>query len=119
MNQKTNAPVEFVAMGYCSNDYLCRVPQIPIDHKVEIIEHQIQGGGPAADAAVAAARLGLRTMFVTSVGNDDGGKRILADLAREGIDISRIPVREGCGSPMAYCWIDSDGKRSVMPVTFA
>ena len=113
MNQKTNAPVEFVAMGYCSNDYLCRVPQIPIDHKVEIIEHQIQGGGPAADAAVAAARLGLRTMFVTSVGNDDGGKRILADLAREGIDTSRIPVREGCGSPMAYCWIDSDGKRSV------
>lgn len=113
MNQKTNAPVEFVAMGYCSNDYLCRVPQIPIDHKVEIIEHQIQGGGPAADAVVAAARLGLRTMFVTSVGNDDGGKRILADLAREGIDTSRIPVREGCGSPMAYCWIDSDGKRSV------
>ena len=105
MNQKTNAPVEFVAMGYCSNDYLCRVPQIPIDHKVEIIEHQIQGGGPAADAAVAAARLGLRTMFVTSVGNDDGGKRILADLAREGIDISRIPTASaawhgpttGCG----------------------
>ena len=63
--------------------------------------------------AATAARLGLRTMFVTSVGNDDGGKRILADLAREGIDISRIPVREGCGSPMAYCWIDSDGKRSV------
>ena len=57
MNQKTNAPVEFVAMGYCSNDYLCRVPQIPIDHKVEIIEHQIQGGGPAADAMHRRHRL--------------------------------------------------------------
>ena len=56
MNQNPNPPVEFVVMGYCSNDYLCRVPQIPIDHKVEITEHQIQGGGPAADAAVAAAR---------------------------------------------------------------
>lgn len=67
MEMSPQAP-EFIALGYCSNDHLCRVPSIPIDHKVEIIEHQIQGGGPAADAAVAAARLGLRTMFLTSVG---------------------------------------------------
>ena len=112
MEMSPQAP-EFIALGYCSNDHLCRVPSIPIDHKVEIIEHQIQGGGPAADAAVAAARLGLRTMFLTSVGADAEGKRILADLETEGIDVSGIPVRPDCGSPFANCWVDAEGKRSV------
>ncbi len=112
MEIQQNVP-EFVALGYCSNDHLCRVPSIPIDHKVEIIEHQIQGGGPAADAAVAAARLGLATMFLTSVGDDAEGRKILADLEAEKIDISGIPVRSGCGSPFANCWVDAEGRRSV------
>lgn len=104
---------EFISLGYCSNDHLCRLPEIPIDHKVEMIEHEIQGGGPAADAAVAAARLGLSTLFATSIGDDDDGRRILRDLEAEGIDTSRIAVRPGCGSPISYCWIDAAGKRSV------
>lgn len=104
---------EIISLGYCSNDFLCRVPEIPIDHKVEIIEHEIQGGGPAADVAVAVARLGLSVLFVTSIGDDDNGQRIIQDLKKEGIDTSRIAVRAGCNSPISYCWIDSAGKRSV------
>lgn len=52
-----NTP-EFVALGYCSNDHLCRIPEIPGDGKIEMTEYRIQGGGPAGDAAVGAARLG-------------------------------------------------------------
>ena len=39
--------IAFVGLGYCSNDYLCRVPEIPLDHKIEALEHLTQGGGPA------------------------------------------------------------------------
>ncbi len=106
-------PIEFVALGYCSNDYLCRIPEIPIDSKVEIIERMVQGGGPAGDAAVGAARLGLRAAFVSSVGNDMEGEIILADFAAEQVDTSAIAVRKDGSSPVAYCWITPDGKRSV------
>ncbi len=107
-----NSP-EFVALGYCSNDHLCRIPEIPIDSKVEMTEHMIQGGGPAGDAAVGAARLGLRAAFVTSIGDDMEGEIILADFQRENVDTSAIKVRRGGSSPIAYCWITPDGKRSV------
>ena len=55
-------------IGYCGMDYLCVLPHIPHDDKVEIVESLIQGGGPAATAIVAAARLGADTAFCVVVG---------------------------------------------------
>ena len=110
-NQKN---IDFVGLGFCSNDYLSLLPEIPLDHKVQILEHLIQGGGPAATATVAAARLGVRTAFISMVGDDDAGNRILADLETEGIDTSAMIRRPGSTSPVAYCWIDQPtGKRSI------
>ena len=40
-----SSDIEFIGLGYCSNDYLCRVSEIPLDHKVEALEHLTQGGG--------------------------------------------------------------------------
>jgi len=45
-----------IGIGYCGMDYLCILPHIPLDDKVEIAESLIQGGGPAVTAIVAAAR---------------------------------------------------------------
>ncbi len=104
---------EFIALGYCSNDHLCRIAEIPVDSKIEITEHRIQGGGPAGDAAVGAARLGLNVAFVSSIGEDMDGCRILADFAAENVDTSAVRVRKGGKSPLAYCWVTPDGKRSV------
>ena len=104
---------QFIALGYCSNDHLCRIPEIPVDGKIEMTEHKIQGGGPAADAAVGAARLGLEAAFVTSLGDDPDGRLILADFAADNVDTSAIKIRKGAGSPIAYCWITPDGGRSV------
>ncbi len=112
MKQGASHPA-FLALGYCSNDHLCRLPEIPIDHKVEIIEHEVQGGGPAGGAAVCAARLGLASGYIASIGDDDDGRRILADFSAEGVDTSGVVVRRGGRSPIAYCWITPDGKRSV------
>ncbi len=52
----------------------------------------VPGVGNAANAAVAAARLGVSAGFVSNVGNDRFGKEILATFAREGVDTSTIAV---------------------------
>src|ERR1035437_5554996 len=51
--------------------------------------------GNAANAAVAAARLGLSSGFVSNVGNDQFGKDILETFAREGVDARYIAVNDG------------------------
>jgi ribokinase len=103
-----------VGLGYCGMDYLCLVPRIPHDDKVQIIETLEQGGGPAATAISAAARLGAKTSFISAVGDDSRGELILKGLALEGIDTTGIKLRLGGQSPVAFCWIDENtGKRSI------
>lgn len=55
----------------------------------------IAGVGNAANAAVAAARLGLSSGFVSNVGHDRAGEEILATFTREGIDTRYVAVNEG------------------------
>jgi len=106
--------IEFVGLGFCSNDYLALLPEIPIDGKVQMLKHLVQGGGPAATSTVAAARLGLRSAFIGTVGDDEPGKWILRDFEAENVSTKGMAVRRGRMSPIAYCWIDAPtGKRSV------
>ncbi len=50
----------------------------------------VLGVGNAANAAVAAARLGLSSGFVSNIGTDRYGDDIMATFAREGLDTSFI-----------------------------
>lgn len=105
---------DFVGLGFCSNDYLALLPEIPIDNKVQMLRHLVQGGGPAATAAVAAARLGVSSAFIGVTGDDEPGKWILRDFEAEKVSTEGMVIRKGHTSAIAYCWIDSPtGKRSV------
>lgn len=108
------AQADYVGLGFCSNDFLALLPRIPLDDKVQIQEHLVQGGGPAATSTVAAARLGLSAAFIGVVGDDAPGQWILRDFAAENVATDGVVVRHGKASAIAYCWIDAPtGKRSV------
>ncbi|MFA5204151.1 MAG: PfkB family carbohydrate kinase [Lentisphaeria bacterium] len=95
-------------------DYLCIIPHIPVDDKVQARETLEQGGGPAATAICAVARLGAKTSFISAVGDDFRGQAILKALAKEGVDSSNVKLRLGAESPVAFCWIqENTGKRSI------
>ncbi|MDD5728942.1 MAG: PfkB family carbohydrate kinase [Victivallales bacterium] len=104
-----------LGLGYCSMDYLCVVPRIPLDDKVQAEQTLEQGGGPAATAIYAAARLGAKTAFIGTVGDDQRGQVILRDLALAGIDTTGIRLRLGAESSVTFCWIQADtGQRSIV-----
>ena len=50
----------------------------------------VAAGGNAANAAVACARLGLRTALVAYVGDDPHGREAVAALRAEGVDASLV-----------------------------
>ena len=55
----------------------------------------VAGVGNAANAAVAAARLGLSSGFVSNVGRDRYGEEVLAALTKENVDSTYIKVNDG------------------------
>ena len=70
-------------------------------------------GGKGANQAVAAARLGGSVRMVGCVGNDDFGARLLAALAREGVDSSGVRAVEDVPTGLAMITVDGAGENII------
>jgi ribokinase len=70
------------------------------------------GGGKSANQAVAAARLGAAVAFVGAVGSDEMGDGAVAELAREGIDVSRV-ARVDAPTGVALIVVDAAGENQI------
>ncbi|UKA64550.1 PfkB family carbohydrate kinase [Arthrobacter sp. FW306-04-A] len=80
-----------VFIGTATTDTIALVEDYPgPDSRTVAEDLVIAGGGPAATAAVAAARTGARTAFIGTVGTDSDGERIVADLEAESVDVSAV-----------------------------
>jgi sulfofructose kinase len=72
------------------------------------------GGGIAANAAVAIARQGGRSLLVTRLGDDDVGRIILDAVAAEGVDVTLSRRFEGLRSPLSCILVDRAGERLIV-----
>lgn len=70
-------------------------------------------GGKGANQAVACARLGADVTFVTALGADTYAPALLSDFAADGIDTSRIMLRTGVNTGLAFILIDSTGENNI------
>lgn len=70
------------------------------------------GGGPAANAAVAVARLGGVPRLITALGTDAIGDEIVAELTTHGVDCS-FARRVDAPSPLSAVVIDPEGDRTI------
>ena len=80
-------------MGVITVDTIALVDQYPQEDE-RVVAQQISraGGGPAAVAAVALSRLGIRSAIVGTIGNDADGKEVLRIFEKEGVDTSGVSI---------------------------
>jgi sulfofructose kinase len=103
-----------LTLGMSALDAIYRVPAIPATPtKVLATGYTECGGGMAASASVAVARLGGRASYWGRLGDDDLGTRILKELSDEGVDVSTVRRIEGRVSPSAAILVDDYGERLV------
>lgn len=72
------------------------------------------GGGPAATAAVAAAKLGAEVDFIGRVGDDDTGKSVLSELESLGVKTRYTRVFSGARSSHSGVFVDAHGERMIV-----
>lgn len=69
----------------------------------------VPGVGNAANAAVAAARLGLSSGFVSNIGKDRYGEETLAAFTKERVDTKYVAVNEALSTNHHYVlWYESE-----------
>jgi sulfofructose kinase len=82
-----------VCVGVITIDTIALVDKYPSeDERVLANEISRAGGGPAAVAAVALSRLGIKSAIVGTNGDDADGKEVLRIFAQEGVDTSGISI---------------------------
>ncbi len=85
--------VQAVCAGVITIDTIALVDKYPgEDERVIANEISRAGGGPAAVAAVALSRLGIKSAVVGTIGDDADGREVLKIFAKEGVDTSGISI---------------------------
>lgn len=68
-------------------------------------------GGEAVNESMAAAKLGMKTGILTSLGEDEAGEMIIAGLKRCGVDTSLIIRSAQHPTPVTTMFVREDGTR--------
>ena len=123
MQNETNAQIDFLAIGDIVTDAFIRVTDAVVKadpdgsnpllcfkygDKVpyESME-EIKAVGNSANAAVAAARLGLKSALLAHVGHDLQGAACLEELKKNNVDTQYVGVNEGFATNYHYVlWYD-------------
>lgn len=112
--QKCPAMARILCLGMSALDAIYRVPAIPSTPTKVLASGFIEcGGGMAANASVAVARLGGQASYWGRLGADDRGTRILHELSGEGVDVSTVRRVPGAASPADAILVDDAGERLV------
>jgi sulfofructose kinase len=82
--------------------------------KYQARHYQETGGGPAATAAVAIARLGGDVDFIGRTGDDDCGNALLAELQGYGVNIQHCRQFAGARSSQSAILVDNQGERVII-----
>jgi sugar/nucleoside kinase (ribokinase family) len=105
-------PPVVLCAGIAVLDFVFRVDRFPTaDTKSPMREFTITGGGCAANAAIAVARLGGVARFAGPLGDDEHSARILGGLAVERVDTDGVARIPGAESSVSGIFVDAAGER--------
>src|SRR5712692_9752852 len=107
---------DVVGVGLNATDTLLIVPHFPAyAGKVPFQEEVLSPGGQVASAMVTCARLGLRTKYIGTLGDDERGRIQMESLRAENTNLDHVQLRPGCNNQSAYIIIDrTTGERTVL-----
>lgn len=109
-----NRRARVLCLGHAAHDLIYRVRSIPAQPvKVLATGFTECGGGMAANAAVAVARLDGYVEYWGRVADDALGHRILAELEAEGVDVQAARRVPGCRSPCTSILVSDRGERLI------
>ena len=102
-------------VGLAVLDLVFGVPTRPDrGRKVFADSMAIVGGGPAANAAVAVARLDGSARFIGRLGDDAIGDTIVEEFAQWGVDATGVRRISSIPSPVSSIIVEADGERTIV-----
>ncbi|WP_432773205.1 ribokinase [Francisella salimarina] len=103
-----------VVVGSANRDLVVKVDQLAQKGQTIISQNYEEFcGGKGANQAVAARRLGETVTFITNLGKDSFGYRLLEFYKKEGLDSSTINQDFGSNTGLAFICVDNQGQNII------
>ena len=107
--------IRIACVGITVMDRLYYVGDLPTEGgKYVANNYREVGGGPAATAAVAAAKLGAKVDFIGRVGDDDTGTSLLQELESFGVNTRYTKRFTNARSSQSAIVVDARGERIIV-----
>ncbi|MEO0497392.1 MAG: PfkB family carbohydrate kinase [Pseudomonadota bacterium] len=102
-------------VGVAVVDFLLTVDAFPdAAEKYRANDGFVTGGGNAANAAAAVAKLGGTAMLAARTGDDMISDLVLASLEQDGIDVAHTRRFAGCRGSFSSVLVDALGERQIV-----
>jgi sulfofructose kinase len=106
---------QVLCVGHAVQDYVFNVAVLPTQaEKYRATGFTTVGGGPAATAAVAIARLGGVALLAARVGDDPVATTIEQELRGYGVDCQWLRRFGGRQSSLSAVFVDATGERMIV-----
>ncbi|WP_151446174.1 sugar kinase [Lacisediminimonas profundi] len=107
--------IHVVCVGNSTLDRVWLVDQLPVGGgKFRAHDYLELGGGMAANAAVAVARLGGAASYWGRNGNDTAGHTMREELSGYKVDVAQFRLVDGARSSVSAILVSNDGERSIV-----
>ncbi len=106
--------ITLACVGHLSLDHVFEIERFPnAPTKTPARGYRAQGGGMAANAAVAAARLGAQVRFFGALGQDGIEATLREHLAGEGVELGALQSVPGALNSVSAVVVDAAGERQI------
>jgi sulfofructose kinase len=109
-------PVQVVCLGLSALDQVWRVDRLFVggSEKIKAAGYGTLGGGMAANASVAVAKLGASVAFWGRAGNDAAGAEMRSAFVAEGVDVDNFRLFPNGRSSVSGIIVDRSGERQIV-----
>ena len=108
---------DIFCIGGSSLDLILRTPRLPVkDEKLVVDLKARTAGGFISNTACASARLGCRTAWSGTLGDDDFGNILRTSLREFGVDDSFVEIKPGETTDFCVILLDDTGERTILVV---
>jgi len=106
--------MDILCVGFACYDLTFAVDHpVGPDEKTTASDLASCGGGPAANAAVTASKLGSKTALAAYLGNDAFGESHINELSKAGV-ITQWIIRGTHPTPLSVIWAQPGGQRALV-----
>jgi sulfofructose kinase len=107
-------PVRIACVGHASLDHVFEIERFPKrPTKTPAHRYQARSGGMAANAALAAARLGAAVRLIGRLGEDAQADYLRHALQGEAVDVAGLETVPGASTSVSSVVVDSSGERQI------